>query len=422
MIDWPKSDVDFNKIESNNVIELLGDNKLDIEFYYYALKFKKSGNVLTQYLLKKFDITELDTYFFSIAFLYRHSIELILKAIGFKYIINLDERRIFIKDTFHNLLNLLETVSPYIRGHITQNEEGYIWLKEYFIDIDNIDKESDSFRYPFRITTEEKTDVFKIKKRYSIKMVFDKQTHIDLVKFVNKLEIAFGLLSNIYKEEINESEEYLNYTPTFMEEGGQYYGQSVVGYSYNLEKFHPYVQSYSNSALYLYKEIYNNNSHRDDLFIPMCYLYRNSVELSLKEILFEECSFSFQESLRYINKKKHKVYGLWNLIKHEIEKHANAPNGDDTIKNVEKYIVQLNDIDSSSDKFRYPTNKHLNLHFNKLKKFDIENVNSFFRQLLSFLGGVNAMMSAHNEWKREMEAIHRSEMEAMHKEEMWRNQ
>src|SRR5699024_5095056 len=128
-----------------------------------ALKFKKSGNVLTQYLLKKFDITELDTYFFSIAFLYRHSIELILKAIGFKYIINLDERRIFIKDTFHNLLNLLETVSPYIRGHITQNEEGYIWLKEYFIDIDNIDKESDSFRYPFRITTEEKTDVFKIK-------------------------------------------------------------------------------------------------------------------------------------------------------------------------------------------------------------------------------------------------------------------
>src|SRR5699024_5332104 len=96
MIDWPKSDVDFNKIESNNVIELLGDNKLDIEFYYYALKFKKSGNVLTQYLLKKFDITELDTYFFSIAFLYRHSIELILKAIGFNYIFNLDVRRIFI--------------------------------------------------------------------------------------------------------------------------------------------------------------------------------------------------------------------------------------------------------------------------------------------------------------------------------------
>lgn len=54
---------------------------------------------------------------------------------------------------------------------------------------------------------------------------------------------------------------------------------------------------------------------------------------------------------------------------------------------------------SSSDKFRYPTNKHLDLHFRDKKKFQIDNVNQFFGDLTSFLSAVNTMMSIHNEIK-----------------------
>ena len=143
----------------------------------------------------------------------------------------------------------------------------------------------------------------------------------------------------------------------------------------------------------------------------MCYLYRNAVELSLKQILFEECSFELDEALMYMNKKKHKVVGLWNLIKIEIEEHANAPEGDTTLTNVENYIIQLNNIDGTSDKFRYPTDKNLNLHFKDSKEVDVDNVNDFFGQLLSFLSAVDLMMSEHNEPKAEIEAEYRSEME-----------
>lgn len=415
---WPVKDVDFYQIASDNIIKVKNNDRLDDEFYEYALKFKRSGNILTKYLFSKVDSSKLDTYFFSIAFLYRHSIELILKAIGFKYINKLDDRKAFIKDSFHNLSKLLETITPSVNSLIAEDREGYAWLEAYFEDVDVIDKESDSFRYPFRISVEKENNIFETTKRYSIKPVFDKQTHINLVAFVSKLEIAFELLKSLYEENFCVGIDYKTFNPTFLEEGGNYYAQSVVGYTYNSKKFYPYVRAYTKSAEYLYDKICEDNTLKDSLFIPMCYMYRNSIELSLKEILFEECSFNFQESLRHINKKKHKVLGLWNLIKAEIEEHANAPSDDETMINVEKYIFQLNDIDSSSDKFRYPTNKRLDLHFNKTKKFDMDNVNSLFTQLLWFLRSVDAMMSAHNEWKSEMEADSRAEMEAAYRAEM----
>lgn len=77
---------------------------------------------------------------------------------------------------------------------------------------------------------------------------------------------------------------------------------------------------------------------------------------------------------------------------------------------MESYISQLNNVDGTSDKFRYPTDKHLNLHFKNYKKVDIDNVNNFFGRLLSFLSAVDSMMSQHNEHKAQMETEYRSEM------------
>jgi len=409
-IKWPVPDADFCRVNDGEIIEVKNNSNLVEEFYDYALKFKKSARILTEHLFEKTDISKLDTYFFSVAYLYRHSIELILKTIGFKYIISLEDRKVFIKDTFHNLSEILKTISRYVHNLIDSDMDAYDWLISYFEDINLIDKESDSFRYPFGIFVENKSHIFEVTKKYSIKPVFNKQTNINLVTFVNKMEVVFELLDTLYGENFGSSAYYKNCQPIFLEEGGSYYGQSVVGYKYSSEKFYPYVKAYTESAEYFYKKIYENNSLKDILFIPMCYLYRNAIELSLKEILFEECSFNYQEALKHLNKKKHSICGLWNLIKNEIKEHEEASEDDITVLNVEKYIIQLHNVDGSSDKFRYPTNKHLDLHFRSKKKFDIDNVNKFFGELASFLSAVNTMMSVHNEWKAEMEAEYRCEM------------
>lgn len=409
---WPETNADFFRINSRNIINLKNNNKLEEEFYKYAISFKKSAQLLTKHLLKNNDISKLDTYFFSLAYLYRQSIELILKAIGFKYILLLKDRKIFLKDTFHNLSKILDYIIPYNQEFIVKDPKGYRWIKSYFKDIDKIDRESDAFRYPFNITVDKTEWGFENKKKFSIKSLFKKQTHINLVEFATKMEISFEILDGIYHEQYGKIDYYSGYEPMFIEEGGSYYGQSVVGYSYSRERFYPYIKAYKESAIYLYEMICKDSKLNKDLFIPMCYLYRNAVELSLKQILFEESSFGLDEALKQMNKKKHRVVGLWNLIKSEIEEHANPPEGDTILIDVEKYIVQLNNIDGTADKFRYPTDKNLNLYFKHGKEVDVDNVNDFFEQLLTFLSSVDSMMSAHNEIKAEIEAEYRADIES----------
>jgi hypothetical protein len=388
------------------LISLKGNSNLPEEFFSYSLKFKNSAHILTEYVLNTSDISILDTYFFSLAYLYRHSLELILKAVGFKHITERDQRKNFINDTFHNLSSILIAITPYIDYSAEKNQGAYSWLKSLFEDMNEIDKESDSFRYPFGITV--KRDDFFSDKQFGIKLFFEKQTHIDLVAFANKMEVSFYILSSCYSDSLVIKDNYENYIPVFLEKGGSYYGQSVIGYSYHRNKFHPYVKAYTDSADYLYEYIKNNNELKDTLFIPMCYLYRNGIELAMKEILFEECSYNFQDAIKLLKERKHSIVRLWNSIKADIERHANAPDEDTTIQNVEEYIDQLHEIDSTSDKFRYPTNKNLELHFKNVRKLDIQNVAKFFGDLISFLNGVCLMMSAQNELQADIEAEYKS--------------
>lgn len=409
---WIEANADIYKINSNKIIEIENNEDLDVLLKLYAEKFKVSAYKLTEYLLESDDISKLDIYFFAIAYLFRHSIELILKAIAFKYIVNKQERSEFLKRTKHNLHNILLEIKTHIELDIKVDEDSFQWLLSLFMDINEIDRESDSFRYPFGISTEKDWLGNKV---YSIHPVFTEQTHIDLVKFGNKMLMAYEILDSLYKDIYGEYERNKELKPILIEEGGSYYGQSVVGYKYSSEKYYPYVKAYTDSAKYLYELISKDDTLKDYLFIPMCYLYRNAVEISLKETLFEECSFELQKALKLMNKKKHKVLGLWNLIKNEIEEHANPPEGDKTAENVFKYIHQLNSIDGGADLFRYPFGKSLNIYYKRKRKFDIDNVNNFFEELLSFLSGINGMMADHNQImadiKAEWEAEMRSEMD-----------
>jgi hypothetical protein len=406
-VKWIKENPDFfRKNKRDELIILKGNSDIKEEFAKYAVMFKKSAHLITEHIFEKADTSKLDTYFFSLAYLYRHSLELLLKAIGFKYILDLENRKDFINETFHNLSSLLEAVHPHIEENVLRNYDAFQWLETFFEDMNDIDKESDSFRYPFGITIERKP--FDNQKHYGIKTFFEKQTHIDLFNFANKMEIAFEILESYFFETDIKDELFKEYKPVFLEEGGDFYYQSVIGYSYSKDKFYPYVKAYTESAEYLYECMSKEDGKLNDLlFIPMCYLYRNAIELAMKEILFEECSFSFQETVRLMNNKKHSILGLWNSIKSDIIKHAHAPEDDSTLTYVEKYINQLHNIDGQAVKFRYPTDKHMNLHFKKSKKLDIENIVNYFGELATFLSGVCMMMSAHNEWLAEMEANYR---------------
>lgn len=413
---WPQANPNIKLIKSSeNKITIHNNDTLDKVFYDYACNFKKSARIIVDKLVNNQSISELDCYFFSVAFLYRHSLELLLKAIGFKSMQDDENRKLFIKDTFHNLSGLFETIIPFINSSDINKID---WLKEYFNNINSMDKESDSFRYPFSIKF--KRDDLN-SKTYFIEPFFDKQTHIDLVIFVNKIEVAFSILNSFYNESAAHDESYQDYSPTFLDEGGNYYLQSVIGYAYQRQLFYPLIRAYTECAQLLYLEYKNNKNLDYTIFFPMAYLYRNGLELSMKEILFVECNLDFQTSAKLLKDCSHNVNKLWKNIKSEIINHSRHSEDNHTLKYVEMYIRQVHDFDGASDKFRYPTNKYLNFYFYNKTNFDIENIYEFFTEVNNFFSGASSMMASQNEILAEMEAEYRTEMEAEYRAEMRSN-
>ena len=404
MENWIRDDVDFFKIncDKDKKISIISYKSLEEEFYSYANGFKEAAYILAEDALNSQEIAKLDINFYSIAFLYRHSIELILKAIGFQYIKEDDERKLFLKQTCHNLYEILIYISQYIKKYIELDKEAYNWVISMFEDMDDLDKESDSFRYPFRIRRN-KDEIFNLE--YHIEEFFDERKDINLLNFANKMEIIFDILNSYYLEGDSINKLYKEYDAIFLEEGGNYYGMSVIGDNRIIGKtFYCNIKSYRNGANILYDYINRNLEIRSRLFMPLCYLYRNSLELSMKDILFDESSYSYEEILKNLKESKHNLNKIWNLIKDDIVKHCNNVGEDDkVICNVEKYIHQIHCIDPAADKFRYPIDKDLNLYFKRNKNFDIDNVKNFFEDILIFFEGVSILMNEQNEMLREME-------------------
>lgn len=102
---------DFDRY-SKYLIKVEAQGSLEIKLYEYAERFYEAAHRITEFILysEHPDIGKLDTFFFPIAFLYRHCIELGLKAVCFRYIHTDAERIHFIKETRHDLSELLNKV------------------------------------------------------------------------------------------------------------------------------------------------------------------------------------------------------------------------------------------------------------------------------------------------------------------------
>ena len=113
-------------------------------FYNFSKAFYHTADVIVTRMLDKCQIDELDRYFFPVFFLYRHSIELLLKSIACTQITSKTDRCTFFKDTFHDL----ESILKYIIDNTTlaPPDDELKWLFEYFHNIANFDKASDDIQ------------------------------------------------------------------------------------------------------------------------------------------------------------------------------------------------------------------------------------------------------------------------------------
>lgn len=399
-LEWVRPDGNFKYVDKTkkDIIVLKNSGNLSDEFYRYSRSFHLAGDELIHNLLTiakaNRDIAKLDTWFFAVTYLYRQSLELVLKAIIFRYVTNKVEQKVVIGKVRHDLSEcftlILEKLPAYEIGIVSDNLN---WVNAYLQDITLLDRESDMFRYPFN---------------YKMKVLFEKQTHISLEAIKQNMNTAFKILEDILTKGCLFIGDYEMFQPKFIITGGGYYEQSVVGYQFSERDFYPYFKSYEESANCLKDIILGTKNY--NLFLPMCYLFRNAIELGLKRILIEDCEIKYDDALAIMRDKKHSVLGLWNRIKDEISRKSNAPESDTTMEDAEKYIFQLHDFDSNSSKFRYPVGKDLEFHFPREVKLSVENIANCFNELCTFLDCVDSMLSEIKSFKAEMQAEWEAEM------------
>lgn len=358
-------------IFKQHLLRITYEENISKNFHSMAINFKQAGRESANYLITDSNIGKLDTVFFSLTYLYRQSIELILKARVFQIIKKPDEQKRFMEEYGHSLDEIFDFIKLNTEEkYISLNS--FIWLEQFLNSIAKIDRSSDSFRYPFRITKDPWSNTF------SYDYVFKERKDICLEKLVNKLEIAFNLINDLYM--INESSEVLQLSPLlestieysveFLEEGGEYYAKSVIGHEYNNSELYLYIQSYQAAADYLYKLTLKNlfigketeYGLYNTFYLPICYLYRNAIELSIKSLCFT--IMGYKDPLKFLYNKKHNLIGIWGYIKDNYKSnlHIDIPN--DHKKEIDKVLGLVYEADSSSSKFRYPTDKHLSYSYN----------------------------------------------------------
>jgi HEPN domain-containing protein len=385
---WIKRNANFEHVnlrETADVVSVQNSDQLVSEFYLYSENFHSSAEQIAEYLLTNavasHDIAKLDTWFFAVVYLYRQSLELILKAILFKSITVSQARINAISDIGHDLSKCF----IYIKSEFAiDSEHTHLrWIEEFLHSITTVDEKSDMFRYPFN---------------HQMKMFFAEQTHIDFYSVRQNLTTAYSILCDLFWNNTS-NRSYELQTPRLIVNGGDYWGQVVIGYRFSQNQYYPYIKGYQEAAKFLRTAI-QADAYRDKLFLSMCYLYRNAVELGLKRILVNNLKIPYQK----IKKKNHSLKGLWGEIRDncDIEKYANAPKGDTTLIDVDARINQLHIIDKDSTKFRYPVDKNLQFHFPRQKLFSISNVSNYFNELVEFFDGVNDILSEASEFENEM--------------------
>ena len=391
---WIRENMNLYHTEKNsqNIIAVSNSGDLDKDFYKYANDFFDAAECVMHYLgedaAEKQDIAKLDLWYFAMIYLYRQSLELLLKANIFQVVLNENDRKNIIGHIRHDLKQALEKIIELRHLDLDDNENAE-WLITYLTDISRVDRESDMFRYPFG---------------NNLKVLFEKQTHISLVATHDNMNKAYEILKGLYNRGTFSDDIYEADLPQLIIEGGYYYQQSVVGYKYSKYSFYPYYSSYEEVAKFLRDVIITQN--KITFFMPMCYLYRNAIELGLKRLIIEDSHIENSKALNIIRKKKHSILGLWNSISEEIREYANAPNEDTTLDDALLYIQTFHNFDKSSDLFRYPCNKNMEPYFLEEKKLDIDNVSSCFEELCNFLDGVDGMLSEIKDYEAEMTAYY----------------
>lgn len=394
---WPSADMDFWKInnEETSVIIKWSRNCFEdykaLSYHFYECGYKTFADVIES----GHDNVKSDMWFLTGIFLLRHSLELGLQSLLCRVLPRKRDIQDSFEDCCHDVSMLLKKYIDTGRESFLTNEETE-WLTTYLDSLEEVDKKSDMFRFPFE-------DDFLSKYR-------DK--FLDNVDVANNLLQAFALVKKcIEKGIVSEEDEFdHNLKPEFFAFASHGFGNCYLWQRISDEGFHVKVTGYTEVIDYIYKN--HQISNKVKLY-PLIFMFRNTIELCLKRLFYSRVEDGVP--LKVFNSKRKSHYikkDLWKNVKPVIVRYANDSGEDLAIVDiVENLLDEINSLDKNGDNFRYPTSYSLEYRIDN-KKMDLSNVYMYLKAIINFLERCDSTLYAIADYESGMKAEYESEMMA----------
>lgn len=394
---WPSEDMDFWKINGEKTAITIKWSKncfedyKELSYHFYECGYKTFIDVIES----EHNNVKSDMWFLTGIFLLRHSLELGLKSLLCRVL----PRKRDIQDSFeeccHDVSMLFKKYIDTGRERFLTNEETE-WLTIYLDSLEEVDKKSDMFRFPF-----ENDFLSKYRDKF-----------LDNVDVANNLLQAFALVKKcMEKGIISEVDKFdQNLKPEFFVFASHGLGNCFLWQKISDKGFHVKITGYTEVIDYIYK--YQQISNKVKLY-PLIFMFRNTIELCLKRLFYSRVNDGVP--LKVFNSKRKSHYikkDLWKNVKPVIVKYA-IDSGENLaiIDIVEKLLDEIDSIDKNGDNFRYPTSYSLEYRIDN-KELDLSNVYTYLKAIINFLEGCNSMLDAIADYESEMEAEYESEMRA----------
>ncbi len=183
-------------------------------------------------------------------------------------------------------------------------------------------------------------------------------------------------------------------------EDGEYLEFSHIGWGSLVSQFSGYIRGYELAAQTLVKQAITsrNISVLDTTFYPICFLYRQYIELQLKWLFIGYSERSKHEKIEILHRLNHDLNSIWAEIKPMLLEHT-SDSEKESVENAESYILQFHRIDKSSFAFRYPITKQLDSTLGGEHRYNLKNLFQRMKELHSFFAGCAGKLDEIRQWK-----------------------
>lgn len=382
MVDYRYCDIrenhSFFDINKNPVcINWKGKNKIEEDLYNLSeAYFYSAYEVFEEILDKIHDNVKLDMWFIPGVYMFRQSLELIIKALIAKKV----RKKNVLQDIFltckHDLAGLFYKYEEYEENWYINDEEKN-WIEGYLDSLEIVDSNSDLFRYPFK-------DEF---------LGQYMNNFLDIVDMGNAFLNAYTILKKCFcgKEDASIIEIDVSMSTDFLIFANDGFGNCYLWESSSGDGFHKQVVGYDAVAYFLFEKYLSDK--RENRIFPIIFLLRNAIELSLKRLLASKVEKQISEMKIKRIRNSHILYKeLWLNEKDMIVYYAKEHGENISVLDVlEQHIKELDKIDKHGDRFRYPFTYSLEYKFSNVE-IDMENVFIWLQGIFNILNGCDSIL------------------------------